>query len=340
MDVLIIGGTRNLGHLLSLELLETGHQVMVFNRGQTPDELPADVQRLHGDRTDPVCLRQALAGRSFDVVVDTTLYTGAEAHTIAELMDGRVGHYIFLSTGQVYLVHADLPRPLVEDGYEGPLMTAPPPGTRDHGEWTYGVEKRQAEDALARAWETRRFPFTTLRLPMVNSERDHFHRIYGYLLRLQDGGPILIPRGAHLPLRHVYGGDVVRAIMKLIETGLGKGRAYNISQDETLPLEDFLALLGRMAEYPLRVARVDKALLESCSLLPDCSPFSDPWMSELDNRRSKAELGMTYTPLPIYLQRLVDHYKSHPPSTPQGYRRRQEEIALSRDAESWVRRLA
>jgi len=38
LDVLIIGGTRNLGHLLSLELLETGHQVTVFNRGQTPDE--------------------------------------------------------------------------------------------------------------------------------------------------------------------------------------------------------------------------------------------------------------------------------------------------------------
>jgi len=331
LEILIIGGTRNLGHLLTPKLLEAGHQVTVFNRGQTVEELPADVPRLRGDRSDPVCLQRALAGRSFDVVVDTTLYNGDDAHTITTLLDGRVGHYIFLSTGQVYLVRLDLPRPFAENDYEGPLRKAPPPGTRDHGEWTYGVEKRQAEDVLARAWGTRRFPSTTLRLPMVNSERDHFHRIDGYLLRLRDGGPILLPTGAHLPLRHVYGGDVVRAIATLVDTGLGKGCAYNLSQDETLSVEDFLALLASMAGYEARVTRVNKGLLESRNLLPECSPFSDPWMSELDNRRSKAELGMQYTPLPIYLQRLIGHYKSHPPPMPEGYRRRREEIALACD---------
>ena len=103
MDILIIGGTQNLGHLLTLALHETGHWVMVFNRGQTPDELPADVQRLPGDRSDPARLVQALAGRSFDVVVDTTLYNGADAQIITELLDGRVGHYLFLSSGQVYV---------------------------------------------------------------------------------------------------------------------------------------------------------------------------------------------------------------------------------------------
>jgi NAD(P)-dependent dehydrogenase (short-subunit alcohol dehydrogenase family) len=101
LEILIIGGTRNLGHLLTLELLQAGHRVTVFNRGQTPDELPADVQRLRGDRSDPARLAPALAGRSFDGVVDTTLYNGADAQTITALLDGRVGQYLFLSTGQV-----------------------------------------------------------------------------------------------------------------------------------------------------------------------------------------------------------------------------------------------
>lgn len=86
MDILIIGGTRNLGHLLTLALLDTGHRVTLFNRGQTPDELPADIQRLRGDRSDPPRFAQALAGRSFDVVVDTTLYNGADARQL-------VSHY-------------------------------------------------------------------------------------------------------------------------------------------------------------------------------------------------------------------------------------------------------
>jgi nucleoside-diphosphate-sugar epimerase len=332
LEILIIGGTRNLGHLLTLELLQAGHRVTVFNRGQTPDELPADVQRLRSDRSDPARLAPALAGRSFDGVVDTTLYNGADAQTITALLDGRVGQYLFLSTGQVYLVRGALPRPFAEDAYEGPIMPAPPPGTRDHEEWRYGVEKRHAEDVLARAWQTRRFPFTTLRLPMVNSERDHFHRIYGYLLRLWDGGPILLPTGAHLPLRHVYGEDVVRAVVTVIQTGLGKGCVYNIAQEETLAVEDFLTLLARMAGCELRLTRIDKALLERHKLLPDCSLFSDPWMSELDNQRSKAELGLQYTPLRVYLRKLVGHYENDPPPTPAGYQRRSEEIELARGA--------
>jgi hypothetical protein len=42
-------------------------------------------------------------------------------------------------------------------------------------------------------------------------------------------------------------------------------------------------------------------------------------------------LGMQYTPPPIYLQRLIGHYKSHPPPMPEGYRRRREEITLAHD---------
>ena len=81
-----------------------------------------------------------------------------------------------------------------------------------------------------------------------------------------------------------------------------------------------------MTGNPLKVAQVDRALLESRNLLPHCSPFSGLWMSELDNSRSRVELGMTYTPLSIYLRKLIDHYKNHPPSTPDGYRLRHKEV--------------
>src|SRR5215207_6451084 len=114
MDILIIGGTRNVGHFLTLELLKNGHRVTVFNRGKTRDELPADIQRIHGDRSDPGSISGALGGRSFDVVVDMALYNAADAEAIADLLDGRVGQYIFFSTGQVYLVREESLRPFAE----------------------------------------------------------------------------------------------------------------------------------------------------------------------------------------------------------------------------------
>jgi nucleoside-diphosphate-sugar epimerase len=325
MNILIIGGTRNLGHFLTYDLLEAGHRVTVLNRGRTRDELPDEVERLRADRTNPGQLQQALAGRTFDVVVDTALYNGADAQSIVQLLAGRTGHYIFISSGQVYLVREGLERPFSEDDYAGRLMPAPKANTFGYEEWLYGVEKRQAEDTLIEAAAAQQFPFTSLRLPMVNSERDHFNRLYGYLLRLQDGGPILTPQTPDYPLRHVYVGDVVKAIFNLINSGKGKGSAYNISQDETVSLNEFLAVLAEIIGVEPQIVSVKRSLLEANGFLPDCSPFSERWMSELRNERSKAELGMKYTPLRTYLGKLVAYYASNPPPKPASYRRRHAE---------------
>ena len=330
MEVLIIGGTRNIGHLLALQLLKQGHHVTVFHRGKTPDELPRDVQRSYGDRRDPVALANALARKSFDAVVDMALYNAQDAKNIVELLNGRVGSYIFISTGQVYLVRQVSQRPFSESAYENPLTEAPPQGSRDYEEWLYGVEKSQSEDVLMEAFERQEFPVTTLRLPMVNSERDHFHRVYNYLLRLQDGGPILLPTGERLRLRHVYGEDVIQAILRAMASNSAKGRVYNISQDETLSIEEFLNLLAEIAQYELELVHAPRNVLEEHSLFPDCSPFSDPWMSELDNTRSKLELATRYTPVSVYLQKLVSYYQSHAVPAPVGYRRRSEEIKLAK----------
>lgn len=318
MKALIIGGTRNLGPSLATALLERGYSVTVFNRGVTPGELPPKIERLYGDRSDPVQLEAALKGREFDLVVDTTLYTGPDAEAVARIFKGRTGRYIFLSTGQVYLVRENLERPYREADYEGPVM--PDPGLPDHDDWVYGVDKRAAEDLLKQP------PFTTLRLPMVNSERDHHDRIYGYWLRLRDGGPILIPEGPGLPLRHVYGGDVVSAVLALASSSVGIGRAYNISQDETISIDAFLEKMAAMAGVPLRIARLPREKLDALGLLPACSPFSGAWMSVLDNQRSKEELGLRYTPLDIYLERLIAHHAAQPRREPAGYQQRAREL--------------
>lgn len=325
MNILIIGGTRNIGHYLAEKLYRAGHRLTLLNRGISRDDLPQDIARLRCDRTDPQQLKRALSGRNFDVVIDTVLYKGAEAETIVQLLSGHVGHYIFLSTGQVYLVREGIQRPFKESDYEGPLMPAPAPVTYDHEEWTYGMEKRQAEDVLAQADN---FPFTSLRLPMVNSERDTFYRLYSYILRIKDGGPILAPERPDHLLRHVYAQDVVSTLLTLIETGKGKGKAYNISQDETLSLDEFLAVVGDVVGMEPNIVRVERDLLEANGFLPDCSPFSDVWMSELDNTLSKTELGIRYTPVRTYIENIVAHYRANPPANPVSYRRRQSEKNL------------
>ena len=330
MRSLVIGGTRNLGPSIVRALLERGYGVTVLNRGQTHDDLPPEVERLRCDRTDPEQMKQTVGGREFDVVVDTTLYNGPEAEAVVELFANRVGRYIFLSTGQVYLVRVGPERPFKEEDYAGPLMAEPPhSAVSDHQNWVYGFEKRAAEDVFARAWEQRRFPFTSLRMPIVNSERDHYDRLYGYFLRLRDGGPILVPEGDGLPLRHVYGEDVAQAIVRLLALDVGRGRAFNISQDETLSLQHFLELLAKLMHSPLDMVRVPRAELEREGLLPDCSPFSGRWMSSLDNLRSKKELEIAYTPLKAYLEKLVRCFQAATDRKVDGYLQRSKELELA-----------
>jgi nucleoside-diphosphate-sugar epimerase len=329
MNILIIGGTRHMGYFLARRLLAAGHRITLLNRGISPDDLPGDIARLRCDRTDPHQLKRALSGRSFDVVVDMVLFKGVEAEVIAELLRGHVGHYLFLSTGQVYLVRDGLSRPFKESDYAGALIPSPEPLSYDYEEWMYGAEKRHAEDTLAAAYRDFGFPYTSLRLPMVNGQRDTMQRLYNYVLRIRDGGPILAPTTPNHRLRHVYAHDVVDALLRCIELGsYTQGKAYNITQEETLSLEAFLEIVGDALGMRPHIIRTDRDLLEANGFLPDCSPFSERWMSELDNTLSKRELGMQYTPVEDYLYQIVAHYQAHPQPVPAGYKRRASEKHL------------
>jgi nucleoside-diphosphate-sugar epimerase len=336
-NILIIGGTRNMGFYFAQQSLEAGHKVTILNRGMSADELPEGVYRLRADRTDPQQMKRALMGKSFDVVVDFVMFKQAEAETTVELLQGKVGHYIFLSSGQVYLVREGIERPFFEDQFEGRIQPAPKANTFAYEEWLYGIGKRQAEEVFMKAHAEKAFPYTSLRLPMVNSERDQFRRLYSYIIRMNDGGPILVPETPNYALRHIYGGDAVRVLSQLVESKKGIGKAYNISQEETVSLDEFLGLLGEHLGVSPQIIRVKRSLLEANGFLPDCSPFSERWMSELDNTRSKEELGVEYTPLHEYLGKLVKHYQDNKPMPPVGYKRRPAELQLAEEVLSGSR---
>ena len=106
----------------------------------------------------------------------------------------------------------------------------------------------------------------------------------------------------------------------------GKGEAYNIGQDESLSLSEFLEMMAGMMKVSLQLKPAPRAALTQAGLLPDCSPFSGSWMSALNNDRSKSELGMKYTPLKDYLKKLIDFYSATSPRQIDGYKQRPQEL--------------
>lgn len=327
--ILIIGGTRNMGYYLSKRLVEDGYDLTLLNRGITRDDLPSFIHRLHVDRMNHKQMRRALLGKRFDVVIDFVLYNGDETRTVIELFRDNIEHYIVLSSGQVYLVREGLQRPYREDDYAGELMAAPEEISYAYEEWRYGMQKREVEDTLRAEHSRSGFPFTTLRLPMVNSARDPYNRLYNYYLRLRDGGAILVPDVPNFVLNHVDGMDVVKVIARLIDGGAGQGMAYNIAQDEHISHEDFLIALAKIMGAQARMVTAKRGDLVANGFLPDCAPFSERWMSALDNSLSKDELGVAYTPLADTLKELVAYYDTQRLPQPLTYRRRRAELQFA-----------
>jgi nucleoside-diphosphate-sugar epimerase len=329
MRVLVVGGTRFVGHELAWRLLAAGHEVTLFNRGTLPDAFGARVERLRGDRTTADFAR-LLARRDWDAAVDFAAYDGRDGRQAADVLGGRVGHYVVVSTGQVYLVRERRPSPAREEDYDGPLMPEPSEAF-DKGQWDYGMGKRALEDALAEAWARSRFPATRLRIPMVNGERDHFRRLERYLWRMLDGGPLLLPGGGGHLVRHVYSGSVVRLVLSILGEARTFGGAWNLAQDETPTLGELLGLVARSLGAAPRLVDVPRERVAAAGLDPLLlSPFSGTWMSFLDPSRAKAELGFVHEPLAACLDRIVASFLAHPPADlPSGLDRRADERALA-----------
>src|SRR4051812_42060682 len=98
MELLVLGGTKFLGRAVVDAALADGHDVTLFNRGQTNPGLFPDAEHLVGDRDGGLT---PLAGRVFDAVIDPSGYVPRLVRDSAELLRDS-GHYVFVSSISVY----------------------------------------------------------------------------------------------------------------------------------------------------------------------------------------------------------------------------------------------
>ncbi|MGH8311421.1 MAG: NAD-dependent epimerase/dehydratase family protein, partial [Steroidobacteraceae bacterium] len=235
MKILVMGGTQFNGLALVRELVRTGHDVSICNRGKTAAELPRSVQRLIADRTDPEQLRAALAGRDWDCVFDISAYRPEDARLLRELLRGRTGHYVFASSTVIY-APSDL-LPITEDH---PLDTS-------ERQNEYGRNKILCEEILLREHRERGFPATIAAFSMVfgpnNIIPDREQRMF---VRLVRGRPVLIP-GDGTTLGQVgHVDDEARALRMMAGRSVTFGRRYNLTGADMFSDEGYVDTCARV----------------------------------------------------------------------------------------------
>jgi len=101
MNILFVGGTGQIS-LPCVELaLAAGHKVSVFNRGQSHESLPAGVESITGDMSDPASYRR-LGARDWDVVAQFMVFTPEQMQQDIDVFAGHTGQYVFISSASVY----------------------------------------------------------------------------------------------------------------------------------------------------------------------------------------------------------------------------------------------
>jgi nucleoside-diphosphate-sugar epimerase len=329
--VLLLGGSGLLSGAAREAFLAAGCEVTVLSRGNRPLPPHPNLRLLRADRRDALSLAAVLTGQRFDFTADFLAYDAADVERLLAVPGFAPGRLAMISTGQVYLVTKDQRPPFAEAAADAPLIPEPEKNTRDWHNWIYGMGKRAAEAALAAGAAARGIPALALRRPVVQGEADgeNSKRLWAWLQRMRDGGPVLLPDGGSQPVRFVYAGDAARALLRLASGAWPAVPALNLAQPAETSLREFLQLAAGYGGLSPRFVPVGGADLAAAGLDGACAPYWGRWCSRLDPAAALA-LGFAARGPREYLPSVVRAHLERPPAVPhEGYARRAVELALA-----------
>ncbi len=207
MRILIMGGTRFIGVYLTQLLVQQGHDVTLFNRGNKPAPVEG-VKQVTGDRTNADDLKQ-LANLDFDAVFDNNGRELSDTQPLAELFKGRIQHFVYMSSAGVYLKSDQMPH------VEGDAVD---PKSRHKG-------KHDTESYLADAG----IPFTSIRPTYIYGPQNYNDLEAWFFDRIVRDRPVPIPgHGQHFTqFGHVK--DLAAAMAKVLGNQIAIGQIYNVS---------------------------------------------------------------------------------------------------------------
>lgn len=307
LRLLILGGTGFTGPDQVAYAVARGHQVTVFNRGRSEADLPPGVEQLLGDRNAGEV--GALAGREWDAVIDNPTTLPFWVRDVGEVLQGKVGHYLFTSTLSVYdlagLDRVDEESP-VHAYRDGDPLAVTPERYQEVGGSLYGPMKA-ASEAEARRWFGQDRT-TVIRPGLIVGPRDATDRFTYWPVRIARGGEVLAPGDGQDGAQVIDARDLAEWTVRMAEDGVGRGVSgtFNATGPRArLTLAEQLhgiraALPGDIDE--LRFTWVPADFLQEHGVRPwsEMTTWFGPRAVISETRIQRAvEAGLTFRPLAV-----------------------------------------
>jgi nucleoside-diphosphate-sugar epimerase len=256
MKVLFIGGTGVISSACATLAVQQGIDLHLLNRGQSAARpAPVGATVLHGDIRDPDSVAAALHGQAFDAVVDWIAFSPQHVQTDIDLLRGRMGQYIFISSASAYQSPpASLPVS------ESTLL--------DNPFWEYSRQKIACEELLVRAYRDEKFPMTIVR-PSHTYDATKVPLLGGYtsLQRIKQGQPVLVYGDGTSLWTLTHTRDFAKGFIPLLGNARAIGEAVHITSDEWLTWNQIYQIMAAALGAEAQLVHVPSELINAYDAL-------------------------------------------------------------------------
>ena len=259
MKVLFIGGTGLISSASTRLAIARGIDLFLLNRGHRAD-VPAGATSLVADVRDEAATARALAGHTFDAVVDWIAYTPAEIERDLALFQGKTRQYIFISSASAYQKPAS--------HY---VITESTPLANPY--WEYSRNKIACEERLMRAYREGGFPITIVRPSLTYGDTqiplvvNSWQMPYTAIARMRQGKPLIIPGDGTSLWTITHNSDFAKGLVGLLGHQQAIGHAFHITSDEVLTWDQIYAATAAAAGLEAKIIHIASDFIRAC--LPD-----------------------------------------------------------------------
>jgi len=309
LKALVIGGTGPTGPYLVNGLIAQGYDVSIMHRGtHDSDQIPRSVERIIGDPHFRETLREALDGRSFDLIIATY----GRIRYIAEIVGDYTDRLITVGGAPCFrgvlqpemLSPAGLPVPLPEEAQK----------VESEEEFRFGYLVRLAEEAVMQGHAEGRYSASHFRYPVVYGPRQITPSIWWIMRRFMDRRPYMVlPDGGLTLTSRGYSENVAHAVLLAAQQPeAAAGQIYNCGDELQLTMAQWIEVVARAMDSEIEIIGVpDKYAYPARDLMM----FHGPSNHQLfDLYKVKSELGYRDLVPPLEaMERTVHWYRDNPP---------------------------
>lgn len=228
MKILIIGGTGTISSAITRQLVASGHELWLLNRGNRNAELPEGIKLITGDINnceDEVVAK--LGNEQFDAVCEFIGFLPSQVERDIRIFAGHTKQYVFISSASAYNKPA---RNYIIT--EGTSLANP--------YWEYSRNKIACEELLMKAYRETGFPVTIVRPSHTYCERGVPVSVHGpkgswqVLKRMLEGKPVIVHGDGSSLWTLTWNEDFAYGFIGLLGNPKAIGEAFQITSDESL----------------------------------------------------------------------------------------------------------